>query len=240
MKKVSFLSMLLVFGLLSTTMGQEADKILEKHFKAMGQETLLKVKTVQATGTASMMGMTTGFEMKAKRPNKVHVKIDIQGMTIVQAFDGETAWMINPMMGSSTPQAVTGPEAQTLKDQANLDGQLWNYKEKGSTLELEGSESLGGKDAHVLKLTRSNGNVERYFIDKESNLLVMVRVTAPVNGSPTTMETHLSDYKDFDGYKMPMITQQKMGGQTVTTITMTDVKINDPVEDSVFSMSSGS
>ena len=49
---------------------------------------------------------------------------------VVQAFDGTTAWVINPMMGSDAQQVVPGGAADLMKNAADFDGALINYKSK--------------------------------------------------------------------------------------------------------------
>ena len=83
----------------------------------------------------------------------------------MQAYDGTTAWTINPMMGSDQPQEVPGPVAESLKEQADFDGPLLDYKAKGNTVELVGNEDLAGKKVHHLKLTRKGGKTMHFYLD---------------------------------------------------------------------------
>jgi outer membrane lipoprotein-sorting protein len=235
MKKSIFISLMVVLVATSVSTAQDLDKILDKHFETIGQKKLLDVKTIQANGKAVMMGIESPFEMVGKRPNKVRITIEFQGAQIIQAYDGETAWMINPMMGSADPMDVTGPEADGMIESSDMDGQLWNYKEKGHQLELEGTEEVDGTEAYVLKLTKKNGNIDYYFLETESYLILKMKSKTMMNGSETESETLLSNYQDVDGYIMAFTIEQKVGGQTAITIMMDDVKSNVSLEDSIFS-----
>ena len=239
MKKNIFISLIVAFVAFSVSSAQDLDKILDKHFETIGQKKLLKVKTIQATGKAVMMGMDSPFKMISQRPNKIQVTVEFQGAKIIQAYDGETAWMINPMMGSAEPMDVTGPEADGLIESGDLDGQLWNYKEKGHTLELEGTEEVDGAEAYVLKLTKKNGNIDYYYLETESYLILKIKSKTIVNGSETEAEALLSNYQDVDGYLMAFTIEQKYGGQTAMTIMMDEVETNVEVDDSIFSKPSG-
>ena len=234
MKKNTFLSLLLAFAAVTFISAQDLDKILDKHFEAIGQKNLDEVKTMKATGKLLTMGMEGPFTMIYKRPGKVRMTIEIQGMEIVQAFDGETAWMMNPMMGATQPMVVTGAQAEPLRESADMDGQLWNYKEKGHQVELTGTEEVNGKEAYVLRLTKSNGNVDRYFINKETYMIDRVLSSANMNGMDMEVETILSDYRDVKGYMMPFRTLQSFGGQQGNTILFDEVKVNEKVDDAVF------
>jgi outer membrane lipoprotein-sorting protein len=239
MKKNIFISLIIAFVATSLSFAQDLDKILDKHFETIGQKKLLKVKTIQATGKAVMMGMDSPFKMISKRPNKIQVTVEFQGAKIIQAYDGETAWMINPMMGSADPMDVTGPEADGLIESGDLDGQLWNYKEKGHTLELEGTEEVDGSEAYVLKLTKKNGNIDYYYMETESYLILKLKSKTMMNGSETEAEGLFSNYQDVDGYIMAFTIEQKYGGQTAMTIMMDEIKTNVEVDDSIFSKPAG-
>ena len=235
MKKNLIISLVVAFTAISFTSAQDLDKILDQHFETIGQKKLLGVKSVQATGKAVMMGMENPFQMTSKRPDKIRVTVEFQGAEIIQAYDGETAWMINPMMGSADPMDVTGAEADGLIESGDMDGQLWNYKEKGHQLELLGTEEVDGSEAYVLKLTKKNGNIDHYYMETESYLILKIKSKTIVNGSETEAEAILSNYQEVDGYVMAFTIEQKYGGQTAMTIMMDEVKTNVDTDDSMFS-----
>ena len=235
MKKSIFISFLLAIAAISFTSAQDVDEVLNNHFETIGQKNLLKVKTIQAAGKASMMGMETPFKMINKRPGMIKVIIEIQGSEIVQAYDGKTVWMINPMTGSAEPVDLTGPEADGLMESADVDGQLWNYKEKGHQLELDGTEDVDGTETFVLKLTKKNGNIDYYYLDQESYLIIKIKSKTIMNGSEIEAEALLSNYQDVEGYIMPFTTEQRVGGQTAMTIMIEEVKVNVELDDAMFS-----
>jgi len=152
MKRNIFLTFLMAFAAISIISAQNLEEILENHFDAIGQENISKVKTLKATGKAVTMGMESPFIMMNKRPGLLKLSIEFQGSQIIQAYDGETVWMINPMMGSAEPIKITGDQALGLIESSDMDGQLYNYKEKGHQLKLVGTEEVNGEEAYVMKL----------------------------------------------------------------------------------------
>ena len=233
MKKTIFISLIVAFAATSITSAQNLEKILDKHFEAIGQKKLLKVTAIQATGKIVMMGMESPFQMISKRPNKLQISLDFQGAKVIQVYDGESAWMINPMMGSD-PMDISGAEADGLKETSDVDGQLWNYKEKGHQLELEGTEEVDGAEAYVLKLTKKNGKIDHYYLDAESYMIVKLKNKTMMNGMETEGEGLFSNYKNVDGFMMAHTIEQKAGGQTVMTITLEEVEANVAIDDSIF------
>ena len=239
MKRKIFLSTILALAVMSISTAQDLDQVLKDHFKAIGQKNLEKITSQKIVGTVTSMGMGMGFTMYQKRPDKYKMIIDVQGAQIIQAVDGETAWSVNPMMGSSAAVELSGVEAETMKEQADMDGQLWNYKEKGNQLALEeGTEEVNGKACYVLKLTKENGNHDFYYMDKESYMIHKVKTSTESYGTPMEVETILSDYQDVDGYKMPFKIEQSVGGQVAATIEMESVETNVELDDSMFAIPS--
>jgi outer membrane lipoprotein-sorting protein len=239
MKKSIFYSITLAFAAISFTSAQDLNEILDNHFETIGQENLLKVKSIQATGKAMAMGMENPFKMSAKRPDKILVEVEFQGAKILQGYDGETVWMVNPMTGSAVPVEVTGPEAEGLMESADIDGQLWKYKEKGHQLEFEGTDEVEGTEVFVLKLTKKNGNIDYYYLDQESYLVLKMKSKTIMNGSEVEVETLLSNYQDVDGYIMPFTTEQRFGGQTGMTMMVDEVNLNVALDDGMFSKPAG-
>ena len=239
MKRKLFLSAVLALAVMSISTAQDLDKILKDHFKAIGQKNLEQITSPKIVGTLSSMGMGMDFTMYQKRPDKYKMLIEVQGAQMIQAVDGETAWSINPMMGSSAAVKLSGIEAETMKEQADMDGMLWSYKDKGYQLALEeGSETVNGKDCYVLKLTKKSGNNDFYYMDKESYMIHKVKTSTESYGTPMEVETLLSNYQDVDGYMMPFKIEQMVGGQVAATIEMESVETNVELDDSMFALPS--
>ena len=239
MNKKIILSIIMALAVISVSSAQNVDQILNKHFEAVGQQNLLKIHSIKSTGKAESMGMEMNFSMYIKRPAKVKILLQAEGAKIIRAFDGDTVWQINPMIGFSDPVDMTGSEADALKENADMDGQLWQYKEKGYQLALEGTEEVNGNECYVLKLTKKNDNTDYYYLDTASYLVRKVRTTADINGTPIDVDVLFSNFQDVDGYIMPFTTEQQLGGQTMMTYQLEKVETNVDMDDSIFSKPAG-
>lgn len=235
MKRHLLVTVLMAVFAITCISAQDLQEILDNHFETIGQENLLDIKSISAKGKAMQMGMEFPFEMINVRPNKLKMIIDVQGSKIIQAYDGESVWAINPMSGSSEPIDVTGPEADGLMETADLDGQLWKWEEKGHQLELEGTEEIEGSELFVLKLTKKNGNIDYYYLDPDSYLIIQTKSKTIMQGSEVETEAIMSNYQDVNGYIMPFTVEQRMDGQTVITIMMEEVEVDREFDDSIFS-----
>jgi outer membrane lipoprotein-sorting protein len=237
MSRLTFALSLLVVA--AAAHAQTVDEIIAKNLQAKGgAEKWQSVKTVKMTGKIAAQGQEMPLTVYAKRPNLNRQEISLPDGKVVQAFDGTTAWVINPMMGGDTPQVVPGGAADLMKNAADFDGALINYKSKGTTIELVGKEKLADKDVYHLKLTMKSGQVQHYFLDTESGLEVKTSAEVDTGMGPTkqTLDTEMSNYKQVGGIMLPHTVRQFMNGNKMAEVSVTGVEFNAPVDDSIFTM----
>ena len=237
MSRLAFALSLLAIS--AVARAQTVDEIVAKNLQAKGgAEKWGAVTSVKMTGKIAAQGQEMPLTMYAKRPNMNRQEISLPDGRIVQAFDGTTAWVINPLMGSDQPQPMPGGIADMMKNSADFDGALINYKTKGHTIELVGKEKLGDKDVYHLKLTMKSGQVQHYFLDTESGLEVKTSAEVDTGMGPAkqTLDTEMSNYKQVGGIMLPHTVRQFMNGNKMAEVSVTGVEFNAPVDDSIFTM----
>lgn len=222
------------------TSGQpDVDAIVARNIAARGgAEKLKSLQTVEMTGTATLQGTAVTMKLFEKRPRMMRQELAINGTTIVQAYDGTTAWVVNPMFGSDEPHVLPPAQTATMRDQADFEGTLTDYKAKGYSVELVGKEQIDGKDAYHLRVTRQQGSPPQdYYLDAETgrDLRVSTTVQDP-SGQPAVIRTDLSDYRQVDGVTVPFKMVQSVNGRTLSEMTVEKVQFNLPIADSLFRM----
>jgi hypothetical protein len=215
-----------------------ADEYVAKNIQAKGgAEKLRAVRSTRITGKLTIQGSEIGMTILTKRPNLLRQELNIQGQTIVQAFDGSVAWTINSMMGSDQPQELNGNQSQALKEQADSEPVLLDYKNKGHKVELTGTEQIEGKNAIHLTVTKKSGLVEHFYLDPDTGLEMRVSTTVPMpDGQQGALMSDLSDYRDVDGMKVPFALKQSMNGAAVAQMAVEKVEFNVPADDALFKM----
>ena len=239
----SILTTLTIFAaaVLSLANAQTLDEVLEKHFKATGQKQLDNVKTVtyEAKMTNTRDEEPTNLSVQMKNPGKFYYEFHMQGKTLIQAFDGEKGWMINPWIGTE-PQDLEGDLLSQAQTQSLLEDPLWNYKEKGHKAELIGKVKEGDNAYFQLKLTPKLGPVMNYFLDPDTYLTAKVKLRIDAMGVSMDSERNMLDYVDFDGIKVAtkietFTTNAGSDAQTVKgVIFIEDLKFNTDIDDAVF------
>lgn len=236
-KRVLLLS--LIGAWLAAPVGaQDLDEVLGHYYDAIGGlDTWKAVKTMKASGTLMMgdVGIEAPFSVVGMRPNRVRIEFTVQGMTGIQAFDGETAWMLMPFMGRTEAEPMPEGMAKEVREQGDMDGPLVDYAAKGHQVELVGREEVEGKQAFKLKLTRKSGGIEFYYLDAEHFIPIKVEGSREVNGRIVEFERRLSDYKEVHGLMIPHVIEEKpKGAPAGQVLTIEAVEVNIPVEESLF------
>lgn len=218
-------------------LAQSTEDVLAKYYEAIGGvDAWTGLQTMQASGTLDVMGMMSGpFSIVQKRPAMARIEITIQGMDIIQAYDGETAWQIMPMMGVTEPTLADEATTQQIVEQADLDGPLIGWEEDGTVVSFEGTETMDGAEAMKLKVTSRDGLVSYFYLD-DSYLPYKVVAVRDIEGVATELTTSMGDYQEVDGLMFPFFIEidTPMGAQSLM---FESVEVNIDVDESVFSMS---
>jgi len=223
---------------------ETVDEVLAKYVAARGGMDKIKaVKSMKVTGKMVMGGgqMEAPFVQMKRRPSDSRTEFVFQGLTGVQAYDGTgaVAWNIMPFMGKKDPEVQPAEETKLVAEEADFDGELIDYKDKGHTIELVGKEQVEGADAYKLKVTRKSGNVDYVYLDAETGLEVKTETKRTVRGTEVEGEQYLSDYKEVEGMPFPFtMSAGRKGGpaEQRQQIVFEKVELNVPMADSLFAM----
>lgn len=235
MKKAS--SLLLVFTItLFTIQAQDLQEVLNSHFEAIGQANYNNVKSMKATGKSVGQGMENEFTVFQMRPNNFHLLVDIQGAQMIQSFDGEKAWYVAPWTGSTDPIELTGVQLKAFKRQADFDGSLVNYEEKGFETELVGTEDMEGTEVFKIKQSTADGDIFYQYIDTENFVLLKTSAILKMGESETTSDTYFSNFNEHEGVVTPYNIEVKMNGQTASQIIIENIEFNVEIDETIFVM----
>ena len=130
------------------------DEVIAKNIQAHGgMEKLKAVQSIRTAGKFNQGSFRAAFLQENKRPDKVREEFVVQGLAQIQAYDGKTGWQISPFGGRKDPELMSQDDLKSLQIDADIDGPMVNYKEKGHKAELMGHDSVEGTDCYKVKLT---------------------------------------------------------------------------------------
>ena len=128
------------------------------------------------------------------------------------------------------PKEMDAEMVKGMQSSLDIQGQLFNYKEKGSTVELIGKENVEGEECYNIKLTNKTGNVTSYFISTKTHFKIKTSGKSNINGTETELTNTYSNYKqNADGYWFPYTSTNAQG-----TTDFSKIDTNIAVDESIF------
>lgn len=238
MKRLFYLALACALLLPVASLSQNLDEIIARNAQARGGiEKLRAMKSLRLTARLSQGSFRATFMQENKRSDKVREETIIQGMAQVQAYDGKSAWQINPFGGRRDPELMSRDDTRALILDADPDGLLIDYKEKGHKAELVGRDPVEGTECYKIKLTLKDGDVRYYYLDADSYLEIKIETQSTVRGAVQFTDTMLGDYEQVDGIYFPFSVEQvETGTDQWLRLTVEKIEVNPPLDDSVFSL----
>ncbi|HKV63358.1 MAG TPA: outer membrane lipoprotein-sorting protein [Candidatus Acidoferrum sp.] len=217
---------------------QTVDEVIAKNVQAHGGTDKLKsVHSLRTTAKFSQGSFRADLRQENKRVDKVREEFIIQGLAQVQAYDGKTGWQISPFGGRKDPELLSQEDLKSLVVDADIDGPLVDYKEKGHKAELVGHDSMEGTDCFKIKLRMKNGDVRYYYLDADSYLELKLEIQTTIRGALQESELYYGDYEQVNGIYYPFAVEQaQKGNSSRAQITVEKIEQNIPMEDAHFTM----
>jgi len=228
---------LAALGLVLQAQAQTAPEILAKMIEAQGgRAALAAVKDTTMSGSFELIqqGMSATITMYQKEPNKVRMDIEVMGMLITQAFDGEKGWWINPQ--TQTAEDMPEKQSQAMKLQALGNEALLNPDKNGIIYTFKGKEKVGDKDCFVLEQGLKDGVKALLYIDAATYLTYKSKSKTEMNGAEIETETIMSDYKKINGMMIPHAMVIFQAGAEFGRMNFSKAAFNTGIEDSFFKM----
>jgi len=211
------------------SLSQTAEELVNKNIQAKGGIDKIKaIHSVRITGKLNGGGgFTAATIQENQRPNLVRETFTLQGMTAVSAYDGTTGWQIQPFGGHKDPEFMGEDDLKDLLLDADFDGPLVDYKEKGNTVEFLGRDVVDGDDALRLKVTLKDGDIIYYYLDPDTFLEIRKEVQEFVRGSVRESVTEMGSYKPVAGVMYPYsISQGSKANPAAQTTTVEKIEVN--------------
>jgi len=212
---------------------QTVDEIIDKHIEAIGgKEKLAALKSLRMETNLSVQGMD--IPVIQTRVHNVGQRVDISAMGMEgYVINTPTAgWTFMPFMGQSAAEAMPEEQVKEGVDQLDLQGSLFNYKEKGHTVELLGKEAVDGTECYKIKLTTKGGRTSTHYIDPKNYYIIRTVTKGIVMGQEQEVTINFGDYKKIEeGYVFPHTIGGAFGQGDMT---VTKIEVNKPVDEKIF------
>ena len=213
-------------------------ELVSKNIEAKGgADALRALQSLRSQGQLLVNGgqLRLAYVQTKKRPGEIRTEATLQGLTMIQAWDGTQGWQVSPFQGRKDPEKLSTDEAKSLVEDADIDGPLVDWQTKGSRVETLGTEDVDGTQAYKLKVTRKNGDVLIVYLDPDHFLEIRTISQRTEHGARVEIETNLGDYEKIGGVFVPFSIESGARGSTDRQqITLEKVEANIPLDDATF------
>ncbi len=230
LQRLLLLVALFVLGLAAPAHAQDAANILNQYVKASGgARALSRIQTISLEGTVAAQngGKPGAYTFDVKLPNRYYSELVVGDQTLIESFNGKSAWHQNAAGEIST---LVGPEGLQLEAAARYyNSHLLNPKKNKLLITYLGAAQVRGKDAFQLEVATPSGVQWQVFFDTQSHLIV--KESGLVGG--INQEILYDEYRPENGVQLPHKIELHRGAD-VYAIDMTRAAVNEPVGERVF------
>lgn len=226
----------LLLGISSISFGQNLDDIIDKHLKAHGDlKKWEDIKSMKITGLFTAFSVEDEFFAIKTKCGSYYSELALGQFDVIESFNGETGWTIDPWQEFTFPRELNKDERTVFKQKAEFFSPFFKYKEEGSMAEFVGDTTLDGVEVYEIKLTRSDGYTETWFLDTKTYLEYKCVSTWVDFAYGTPADTYFDDFRDFDGLIIPCYVERTFW-QRDRVLIIENVEFNIDLDPTIFSM----
>lgn len=207
------------------------DEILDRYINALGGiKALDKVTTRSRKGAVYIAGLNGTIEMDEIAPNKMILIGTVPPPlgSITQVFDGTAGWM----KSQSGVFDMRGDVLNQARRESAFYGDV-KLKDQFKLMTVTGTERIDGRDFYVVAGTRPDDQVEKFYFDAQTGLLARRSWETPTYFGALPNATDYDDYRKVGKVRLPFVIRKTRNG-TVFTQTVTEYKLNVPIDESRF------
>jgi len=221
------LSLLLLFVGISTLLSaQNVDEIIAKHIEAHGGAAKWEaVFSMAITGRFTSFSVENPYYAIKSNKGEYYSEHNIGQYKVKEAFNGTKGWTNDPWFEVPYPRELSKVEINAFYQKAEFFTPLYKYKEKGHTVEYVGEENVDGVDTYVIKLMRTNGLWETWYLDKNTYLEYKCASMYSDFAMQSSCETFFEDFRTVNGLVIPYYVE-RMFGQRDRVLVIEDIAFN--------------
>jgi len=220
----------------SFVQAQELDEIIAKHIEARGgAEKWAAIDNMKITGRFTAFSVEEDWMAIKTKEGKYYSELYLGKYAVIEAFDGEHGWTIDPWQEITYPRLLNATEENVFHQKSELMTPFFRYKEKGLQAEFLGKEDLDGVEVFAIQLTRPNGKFEIWYIDATSYLEYKSVSIWTDFSYPSEAESYFEDFREVDGLVIPFYVEKSFS-QRNRVLMIENIDLNIPVDEELFKM----
>lgn len=239
--------------MLSQVIGQSLEQILEKHSEAVGAKNMRNVQSIRYKGkfdnsylkdfviSKNLDEKTLYPEFELSVINNQAYSLQIDGTFGKEAytFSDENYWRDQ---GGTPPEQWTPSNIERLRIQLflDIDGFLYNWKDKGFVLKKLDDVVLDNKNYHRLSLITPEKDSLFYYLNTQTYLISRISFFHDLTENPKSPSYTFAEYHKVKGFLMPVSwfykTQMFNGPNGYQEMKIERIKLNPKINKKIFSL----
>jgi hypothetical protein len=224
------LSLTLALFAAATCPAQDAKKIIDQYLKAAGgNKTVSRVQTLSIDGAFNTAGDsrpgTCTFLLK--QPNRFYSELRTAGKTIVESYNGKSAWHLTDTGEFTTFLGNQALEMEAAAQYYNM--RLQNLSKSKIGTAFKGTTKVRGRDAQEVQLTYPTGIEWEVYFDPQTHLILEEKSTI----AGVARDVYYDDYRGWNGLKVPYAIEIHRDSDTYN-VNVTRVSLNETIGERVF------
>ena len=155
----------------------------------------------------------------------------------LRVFNGTTGWKMKlGQDGRPEVKQFTAQEVRFARSAAGLEGPLIDFRAKGSTVELQGTEELEGRRTYRVGVKLATAEHQTVWVDAETFLESRYdRATYDTAGAKGTVSLRFREYKEIEGLAVPSLIEiSGVAGGKPDRMVIERVALNPEIDDRDF------
>jgi len=188
-----------------------------------------RTTSFKAVGRVEASGLTGEGISYFKAPDRIRTEIDLGVFTMMEGFDGETAWMIDQ---NGQLLVLDGAERRRMINNVYFTGQSYLLDDRmpGSVTFLKDTAAAGNR-YKIFTAVPENGDTFWLFLNEATGRVEISQIRV----DELILTDYLSDYRSFDG--CPVSFRNRTEGpisQLDARVEMDSVEFNIALDDTLF------
>lgn len=240
-KKMLFVfSVLFVIGAIGYVFAQSDEEIITQFIKKQKEiADRSKINSLYQEFKVTMMGMDVPYKIWIKGDN-MRYETTFMGQSTIVVLTPNSGWQIQNGTVTDIPtEQITIVKKQIMNQ--TLAGNI-NFADDDLTrdknhYEILGREKIDGINCYRMKIMPKDTSEKSegiFWFEPNTYLLRKISLKENQMGQEQNVEILVKDYQQVGGTTFPKLVEMKFGDDQNLKIEYTTVKVNEPVDDSLF------
>ena len=209
-----------------TAHAQLGHEIAQKHATRAGDR-LVALTALRAEGRMFVKDEVLPFSLVAQRPNRLRVESFTPLRRVVQGYDGKAApWVTNTGVKKGAPQDMSEGETRDFIANADFDGPLVGFAEKGYSVDYAGEEPVEGRTAFKLLVMNQSNDIFILWVDAQNYEVVKRTVFRTFDNQRVAVDTFFKDFRAVGGVLQPHRIETVANGRTLYVMLIDRMEAN--------------